>query len=450
MTDKKLFAKTFLFTVSAMLTLALAAGPAASAQTSTYKVIHDFIGTTGMFPVGNLVADSSGNLYGVLSEDTNPTGNCVNTQGCGNIFKLYKTSAGGWAVAQLHKFAGGTKDGASPQGGLAFDSAGNLYGTTYLGGLYGQGTAFKLAPTSSGGWTYSVIYHFGATFAGGENPQAAFVVDALGNLYGSTISGGATSGICFPGGCGVAFELSLGSSGTWTESVIHTFAGTDGSWPRAAMIFDTAGNLYGTTQYGGNTSACVGGGCGAVFELSPNGSGGWNTTVLYSFAGKTDGSLPFYSSVIFDAAGNLYGTTAGGGHNSQCNGGCGVVFKLSPNNNGSWSESTIHSFTGANGAPDFGGGWPESGLTADAAGNMYGATYLGGKGQGVVFKLSPNSTGGWTSTVTHAFTGGTAGGYPYHTGLTLSGDGNLYGMTIGGGNLTDCSGGCGTVYQVTP
>jgi uncharacterized repeat protein (TIGR03803 family) len=454
MKSKGLFAKVFLPAVSSVVAVTLMAGsPVIIAQSSSYQVIHNFIGTTGTFPVGNLITDASGNLYGVLAEDTNATGNCVATSGCGNVFKLYKTSSGGWAISQLHKFAGGKTDGDYPQGGLAFDSAGNLYGTTYAGGLYGQGIAYKLSPNSSGGWTYSVIYNFGASFAGGEGPQATLLVDATGNLYGSTISGGNTGGIC-ASGCGVVFELSPSSSGTWTGTVLHSFTGTDGSWPRAPLIFDAVGNLYGTTQYGGDTSACGNGGCGTVFELSPNSTGGWTETVLYSFTGRTDGSLPFYSGVIFDAAGNLYGTTAGGGHNSQCNGGCGVVFKLSPNGSAGWTETAIHSFTGKSGYPDYGGGWPESSLTSDASGNLYGATYWGGKGggtgDGVVFKLSPNSSGGWDEVVLHAFAGGAGGAFPYHTGVTFGSGGYLHGMTLGGGNLTDCSGGCGTVYEVMP
>jgi uncharacterized repeat protein (TIGR03803 family) len=197
-------------------------------------------------------------------------------------------------------------------------------------------------------------------------------------------------------------------------------------------------------------TACNGTGCGVVFELSPNLTGGWNETVLHSFTSLNDGALPFYAGVIFDAAGNLYGTTAGGGDNKGCIGGCGVVYQLSPNGSGGWTETTIHHFSGTNGTPGYGGAWPESTLISDAAGNMYGASYWGGKGDGTVFKLSPNSTGGWSETVLHAFTGGTTGGFPFQSGLTFGADGNLYGMTIGGGDLTACSGGCGIVFEVTP
>jgi uncharacterized repeat protein (TIGR03803 family) len=427
----------------------MAAGLAANAQTSPYKVIHQFTGTTGSFPVGNLVADASGNFYGVTSQDTGETGNCAGL-GCGNVFKLYQTTSGGWASTNLHKFAGGTKDGSSPQAGLVFDSAGNLYGTTWQGGLYGGGVAFKLVPVSGGGWTYSVIYNFGATYAAGEGPQAGLVIDSAGNLYGSTISGGNTGGSCSNLSCGVIFELSPSSGGTWTETVLHSFSGSDGVWPRAAMIFDAAGNLYGTTYYGGNLSDCGGLGCGTVFELSPSGSGGWTHSVLYSFTGKSDGKYPWYAGVIFDSSGNLYSTTAGGGHSTECNGGCGVVYELSLNGSGGWTQTVIHSFTGSNGTPGAGGAWPEYNLTFDASGNLYGGAYWGGKdADGVIYKLAKSGSA-WVESVVHYFSGGSAGSFPYQSGLTLGADGNLYGMTIGGGNLSACNGGCGTVFRVTP
>jgi uncharacterized repeat protein (TIGR03803 family) len=432
--------------------LMLAAGLATSAHASTYQVIHDFTGATGSIPVGSLVADASGDFYGVTSQDTGETGKCAGL-GCGNVFKLYKTAAGGWASTNLHKFAGGTKDGSSPQAGLAFDSAGNLYGTTWQGGLYGAGIAFELSPSpaSTSGWTYSVIYNFGASYADGEEPQTALAIDASGNLYGSTISGGNTTGYCHNLSCGVVYELSPSSSGTWTETVLHSFSGSDGAWSRGTLVFDTAGNLYGTTEYGGNLTDCDGGGCGTVYELSPNGSGGWTQTVLYNFTGESDGKYPWYAGVIFDSAGNLYGTTGGGGHNSQCNGGCGVIYELSPNGGGGWTETVIHSFTGDDDTPGAAGAWPEYNLTADASGNLYGGAYWGGKdGDGVIYKLSPSGGGIWTESLLHYFTGGSAGAYPYQSGLTFGSDGNLYGMTIGGGNVSDCNNGCGTVFRVTP
>jgi uncharacterized repeat protein (TIGR03803 family) len=431
-----------------LLTLALMVpGPPASAQADSYKVIHDFAGTPGSFPVGNLVADEAGNLYGVLTGDINTAGNCVSGSNCGSVFKLSKTASGGWVSIQLHQFTGEGTDGASPQGGLVLDAAGNLYGTTYAGGSYGLGTAFELSPTSGGGWTYAVIYNFGV-FYDGHSPQAALILDSSGNLYGTTLTAG-SDGNCVDS-CGVVFELSPSASGVWTENVIYYFGGDNGSWPSAPLVFDAAGNLYGTTQYGGKLKDCASLGCGVVFKVSPDSLGYWSGSVLYSFAGGSDGALPFYSGVILDAAGNLYGTTTAGG-NAGCKGGCGVVYELSPESNGSWTETAIHRFTAVSGTPSYGGGWPESGLTPDTSGNLYGATYLGGKGEGVVFKVSPNSSGGWNETVLHAFTGGTAGGYPYQSGLMFGPDGYLYGTTLSGGDLSQCGGeGCGVVFRITP
>lgn len=410
----------------------------ASANAATYEAIHQFNGYNGSFAVGSLVADSAGNFYGVTSEDYGETGHCGDF-GCGNVFKLYQTSSGGWASTNLHSFKGGTTDGTSPQAGLAFDSAGNLYGTTWEGGLYGFGTVYELSPNGSGGWDYSVIYNFGANFADGEGPQSTLTVDAAGNLYGSTISGG--------NGSGVVYELSLGS-GIWTESPLYTLGGSEGSWPRGTMVFDAAGNLYGTTVYGGNLSDCGGSGCGTVFELSPSGSGSWTPSTLYAFTGKSDGSLPWYAGVILDSAGNLYGTTGAGGHDSQCTGGCGVVYELSPDGSGGWTETTIHSFTGSDGTPGTGGAWPVYNLTFDGSGNLYGVSKRGGTaGEGVVYKLS-QSGGVWTETKLHDFSG--ANGYPYQSGLSFGPGGNLYGMTIGGSGDGDCNSNCGVVFQVTP
>lgn len=449
MKSDKTIAQTCLYGVRTILILTLIAASTSASSAATYKVIHEFNGTNGSFPVGNLVADSAGNFYGVTSEDYGETGDCAGL-GCGNVFKLYQTSSGGWASINLHTFRGGTKDGTSPQAGLVFDSAGNLYGTTWEGGLYGVGTVFELTPTSTGGWDYSVIYNFGAAYTDGEGPQAQLVVDSAGNLYGSTISGGNTGGYCNNLSCGVIYELSPSGSGTWTEKVLYSFSGSDGAWPRAALASDAAGNFYGITTYGGNLSDCGGGGCGTVFELSPNGSGGWTQTTLYAFTGKSDGNYPWYAGVIFDSAGNLYGTTGAGGHNTQCNGGCGVVYKLSPNGSGGWAETVIHGFTGSDGTPAAGGGWPVYNLTFDASGNLYGVTYLGGQDdEGVVYKLTP-SAGAWTESVLHFFSGGSASGYPFQSGLTLGPGGNLYGMTIGGSGTGDCNSDCGAVFQVTP
>jgi uncharacterized repeat protein (TIGR03803 family) len=439
MKSQQTFAKTFSCGMRAVVAIAvIAAGTSARAGTN-YKVIHNFTGSaaSGSFPVGNLVADAAGNFYGVTSQSADTSGFCYDT-GCGAIFKLYPTAAGGWAAANLHTFTGGL-DGDSPQGGLVMDAAGNLYGTTSLGGVDSLGDVFELTPTSSGGWKYSVIYNFGYPITeGGEEPEGTMVVDSAGNLYGSTVGGGAE-------GYGTIFELSPSSSGTWTETILYSFLESSGRGPEGALIFDSAGNLYGTTYNGGDLACGYGIGCGTVFELSPNGSGGWSESVLHSFTGGFgEGKYPAYAGVIFDSAGNLYGTTSGGGHNSECDGGCGTVYKLSPNGSGGWTETVIHSFTGSDGTPGAGGAWPVYSLTADASGNLYGNTYLGGTaGEGVVFKMTPSGSG-WVESVVHSFSG-SGGERPYNSGLVFGPGGLLYGMTALGGTM-----GFGTVFEVTP
>src|SRR5260370_1801942 len=322
MKSRQTFAKTFSYGMRAVVAIVLIAASTSARAGANYKVIHNFTGSaaSGSFPVGNLVADAAGNFYGVTSQSADTTGYCYYT-GCGAIFKLYPTAAGGWAATNLHTFTGGL-DGESPQGGLVMDAAGNLYGTTLVGGVDSLGDVFELSPTSSGGWKYSVIYNFSYPTLGGDGPAGTLVVDSAGNLYGSTEGGGAEN-------YGTIFELSPSSSGTWTETVLYSFLESSGRRPGGALIFDSAGNLYGTTQNGGDLTCGYGIGCGTVFELSPNGSGGWSESVLHSFTGGFgEGKYPWYAGVIFDSAGNLYGTTSGGGHNSECAGGCGVVYKL--------------------------------------------------------------------------------------------------------------------------
>ena len=330
-------------------------------------------------------------------------------------------------------------------GSLAMDAAGNLYGTTGGGGTRdcfgaGCGVVWKLAPNPKGSWTVNLLHQF--TGGDGDGPRAGLVFDAAGNLYGTAQIGGSGT-YCF-GGCGVVFKLAPNPDGTWTESVLHSFTGPDGAQPFAGLIFDAAGNLYGTTRYGGNQEE------GAVFKLAPTSDGTWTESVLHSFTGP-DGAQPF-AGLIFDAAGNLYGTTNYGGP-AGCTGEtgemCGVVFKLAPKPDGTWTESVLHSFTtlGADGAG------PQGGLSFDAAGNLYGTTVQGGSaacadGCGVVFKLAPTADGTWMESVLHRFTGGADGGAP-EAGLIFDAAGNLYGTTFQGGS-TACSGGCGVVFKLTP
>jgi uncharacterized repeat protein (TIGR03803 family) len=349
----------------------------------------------------------------------------------------------------LHSFGKPkTKDGTSPYAGLVFDTSGtNLYGTTAYGGAEGNGTVFELLPGSNGNWSEKLLHFFYKKE--GSFVNAGVIFDGAGNLYGTTVQGGILGG-CGGNGCGGVFELTPGANGTWTEKGLYQFTGgEDGAAPYASLLFDAAGNLYGTTAVGGNLSACSGHGCGVVFQLAPGTNGTWVETVLYKFMGGKDGYQP-YASLISDSAGNLYGTTEFGGNLTACSGyGCGVVFQLTPGANGSWSEKVLHAFAGEDGAG------PYAGLTFGTSGNLYGTTAsggntsCGGNGCGTVFELTPGANGKWTNKVQYRFNG-TNGQNPV-AGLTLDKSGNLYGTASFGGNVSCNNGkGCGTVFKLTP
>ncbi len=318
-----------------------------------------------------------------------------------------------------------------PQAGLTFDKAGNLYGTSKSGGANNQGTVFQLA-MGANGWVETVLYSFSGGTDGGQ-PIAEVAMDAAGNLYGTTSAGGA--GSC-SGGCGTVFELTP-SSGNWTETVLYAFTGgSDGGQPYAGLVMDASGNLYGTTESGGNSGSNCSSGCGVVFELSPE-AGSWAQSVLHSFTGGKDGASP-YDALTFDAKGHLYGTTYSGGAYNK-----GTVFELSNSANG-WTESVLRAFTGAGD-----GASPIGGVVFDASGNLYGTAFQGGaNGYGVVFKLHPTSGGGWQERVLHSF-GNAPAANPSAT-MVFDASGNLFGTTLAGASLTSCQGGCGTLFELTP
>jgi len=237
---------------------------------------------------------------------------------------------------------------------------------------------------------------------------------------------------------GTIFELSP-SGGSWTFSVLHQFfGGMDGSVPYDALTLDAAGNLYGTASAGGGKSAACKYGCGTVFKLSPSGNGLWTEKILHNFTtSAADGSAPA-CKLIFDAAGNLYGTTGSGGGSLNA----GIVFELSPLANGVWTEKVLHNFNEHAGD----GNSPSNSLTFDASGSLYGATIGGGThGRGTAFKLTPTSSGPWTETMLNNFSGQGAGGYFPNAGLIWGADGNLYGIAASGGR-----GGQGTVFEIAP
>lgn len=394
------------------------------------KEIFGFPSGDGAVPQSNVALDKSGNIYGTTSLG----GNCDpytnnQTYGCGTVFELTLASDGKWNRKLLHQFARhSSTDGQTPRGGLIFDQSGNLYGTTSNGGAHGAGTVFELSPQVDGTWTERILYNFHGSPDGAE-PTGSLIFDAAGNLYGTTNGGGN----CVQDGCyGTVFELSPSASG-WTETVLYRFtAGSDGAHPEASLIFDSAGNLYGTAYYGGSSAS------GTVFKLSPR-NGGWVENTLYSFTGQNgDGALPS-CTLVFDGSGDLYGTTSEGGLS-----GSGTVFKLSPAG-GSWKESVIYAFTGRSDGAN-----PAAGVVLDNSGNLYGTTsssnyspfYLG-----TVFELSP-AGGTWTETTLHGFTGSSDGGWP-RASLVLDGNGTLYGTASDQG--FEGSGiGDGVVFSVKP
>ncbi len=432
--------------ILAVLVMALIL-PAETLAASKYKVLHRFNGgEDGALLTGGLIFDAAGNLYGTTLSGGAGRG----AQGCGIVFELTPNSDGNWGESVLYRFAGG-RDGCASNAGLIFDGAGNLYGTTTRGGNQackrGCGVVFELGPKPDGSWTESVLHRFSG--ADGSYAGADLIFDAGGNLYGTTSTGGVNNPCPIEGdpGCGTVFKLTPKGDGTWTESVLYSFCSsvgcTDGIFPDGRLVSDVAGNLYGTTG-GGGTPNCGGGfGCGTVFMLTPKSDGSSTYSVLHSFTSGRDGSAPS-AGLIFDASGNLYGTTLYGGYQKEpCpaegNPGCGTVFKLTPNKEGTWTETVLHYFLNEPAR------WP-AGLVFDKAGNLYGATPSGGPvDDGVVFKLALTSNGSWKENVLQVFRGKPARD-PYGR-LVLDQAGNLYGTTYLCGRGKVCH---GVVFEITP
>jgi len=333
----------------------------------------------------------------------------------------------------LYSFTGGT-DGNLPLAGLVSDATGALYGTTSQGGTSGFGVAFKLTPPAQPGdpWTESVLHYFTTGTGDGFAPEGPLIFDKAGNLYGTTAGGGAK-------GWGTVFELipPAMQGGQWTETVIHDFSLSDGSGPFDGLIFDHAGNLYGTTLGGGTF------GQGTVFKLAPPAipGGAWTESVLYSFRFSSDGGNPL-GRLVFDKSGALYGTTNMAGDIIHCGdlAGCGVVFKLTPSSSGQWTQTVLHTFEG----PD--GDGPVAGLVIDNTGSLYGTAQFGGASDfGVIFQLTPPTTGNqWTYTILYSFAGGKDGAIP-GADLLLNKAGTLFGTTENGGRSN-----FGTVFKLVP
>lgn len=340
----------------------------------------------------------------------------------------------------LYNFGTTTNDGKLPGGRIITDGQGNLYGTTSEGGANSLGSVFELSPNGSGGWNETILY----SFAG--SPDAAYpdgnglTFDSHGNLFGTTFYGGRDGGqTCGTLGCGAVYELSPNGSGGWNEQVLYRFqAGTGGYYPVSNLAIDANGNLFGATYYGGSH------GDGTVYELSP-GSTGWTFNVVFTLELTVSGVFP--TALTSDSLGNLYVSTYAWGSGS---GGSGTIFRLSPSGS-TWTFTKLFQFYGPGGAT------PGSILTVDASGNLYGTTTQGGKstsscyggGCGLTYMLTPNASGPWTEHILHEFTGGEDGFNPSQ-GVVLDSAGNVYGAAAYGGSHTCQTFGCGTVYELSP
>jgi len=312
----------------------------------------------------------------------------------------------------------GTISAANPSGALAIDAMGNIFGVVASGGGLNFGAVFEISPSSNGTWTANLLHVFGAALNDGAFPSGEGVVlDAAGNLYGTTNSGGAY-------GYGTVYQLVAGTNGTWTEKILYSFhGGSDGGmFAGSTPVLDTAGNLYGVaTLYGAKDY-------GAIYELSPSSGGNWTSKVLYSFPGGAGGAYPT-GSLLLDSSGNLYGAT-------NC-----TVYELVRGSSGTWTEKTLHTLAGGkDGATSL------AGLIFDKAGNLYGTTRDGGSHRGTVFELSPGSNGVWTEKILHRFaSNGTDGYNPEFANLALDASGNVFGTTyVGGTSIT------GVIFEIQP
>jgi hypothetical protein len=386
----------------------------------------------GSAPVGGVVVDAAGNLYGTTGAGGSYTDCSPFGQTCGVVFELSPNGTG-WTETVLYTFTGDL-DGGEPLAGLVLDSQGNLYGTTAIGGSFGNGTVFMLSFVS-GSWIDSVLYSFHGG-SDGAYPQSALTLHN-GSIYGTTYAGGGNSCLGASQGCGTVYQLEKGSNG-WTENVLYRFTnGTDGAFPYASLLIDPAGNLYGTTTQGGYLSGnCAPYGCGNIFQLKHKASG-WTLNPLYLFMYDTDGSAPI-GGLFAGPNDTLYGTASDGGAGYS-----GTVFQLAYAK-GAWTFSLLYTFSGPDGAA------PEASLVGKGK-SLFGTTHGGGTGSGcffgapcgTVFMLTATA-GGWKQTVLHSFTNnGTDGTYPEDN--LILGNAALYGTTNAGGPSDK-----GTVFAITP
>jgi uncharacterized repeat protein (TIGR03803 family) len=445
-----------------------------AAHVQTYTVLHTFTGgVDGAAPYAGLAWDGGSNFYGTASQGGYTGTTCYDlpggtASGCGTVFQLHR-SGSNWTFSTLYEFRGGTVDGNLPIAPVTIARDGSLYGTTWAGDYNGShlcrwigvgaptvgcGIVFNLKPPTTAcktalcSWTETISWAFpGTNEGGGSGPGLGqLVFDQAGNLYGTNFDSYLNPG--------EAFQL-VPSGGGWMPGNTYVTTDAPGSdspfIPLNAITLDSAGNLYSTSELGPeNTPNCGGpaplNGCGTVFQLTP-GSSGWNANILYTFTDGADGKFPI-AGLVADPAGNLYGVSSTDGPESG-----GTVFKLSPSG-GSWTYHQIYALP--NGYPQDescfialntrGCSGPWGTLLIDAAGNLYGASNANGTYHcGNVFKLTP-SNGSWIYTDLHDFTCGSDGGNPAGS-LILDGNGNLYGTTIRGGSAGY---GYGVVFEITP
>ena len=372
------------------------------AQTFTELYAFNSAGdlSDGGWPEAGVVRDAVGNLYGTTFFGGLGTECDINVAGCGIVFKV--DVSGNESV--LHAF-GGTQDGWNPTAGLVFNSAGNLYGTTLLGGAHGVGVVFKIDSLGN-----EIILHSFA-HTDGANPNAGLSQDGYGNLYGTTQYGGRG---CDRHGCGTVFRMNPNGD----ETLLYQFRGIDGACPLGGVVEDASGNVYGTTWLGGFY------GFGTVFKIDSKG----NETVLHNFSAASDGANPM-GSLVVDAAGNVYGTTSAGGNSSF-----GTLFTIDPYGN----ETVLYNFSGGND-----GAYPYSNLILDAQGNLYGTSSQGGCcGGGTVFEFS-NGTLNTLYSFSATINGLNSGGQNPMGGVTADANGNLYGTAVSAG-----SSGWGSVFEI--
>jgi uncharacterized repeat protein (TIGR03803 family) len=406
-------------------------------QAQTLSVLHSFTGgPDGGIPYAGLTVDRGGNLYG-----TTYSGGA----GYGVAFKLTHKN-GGWVSTSIYTFRGlDFGDGAGPTARVIFGPDGALYGTTVAGGIGtcssginrrypGCGTVFKLTPqptvckTALCPWTETVLYRFSGG-ADGANPFGSVVFDQAGNLYGTSTTAHAAGNV---------FKLTHAGP-LWTETVLYTFTGQPpdgGDTPYSELTFDHASNLYGTTLRGGLY------GFGTVFQLVYSGSS-WTGSTIYSIPPTT----PVWAGVILDQAGNIFGGTYGNPEE-----GCGILFEVSPMGAG-WNGEVLYDFPCTNG---YGAG-PAASLLMTNGGSLLGTTAADGNGGcdgfgcGTVFEAVHNPDGTWSNVYLYEFTGGADGGIPF-SNVTVDSNGNLFGTASQSGlTQTGCGGsGCGVVWELTP